>query len=183
MSLSFDFETELHASNLHYRIHQQAELWKLHRAAKFSAKKGYAFYTNEKLPADYHGYLPSGRAILIEAKSTESNVWTVRFAGKYTTVPVHQLGALKIASDRNVLAGMLVRFGIVSPRVFALTVPILWPLLGLDKASDIWALHRDIHRPALKIKVEDMPERCRVEAFPGGGWAFLSVLQTLENGG
>ena len=180
MSLSFDFEVELNASNLRYRIHRQAELWKLHRAAKFSAKKGYAFYTNEKLPADYHGYLPSGRAILVEAKSTESNVWTVRFAGKYTTVPVHQLEALKIASDRNVLAAMLVRFGIVGPRVFALTVPILWPLLKLDKVEDIWTLHRDIHRPALKVKVEDMPDGCEVQAFPGGGWDWLGMLQAVE---
>lgn len=178
--MNFDFETELNASNLRYRIHQQAEIWKIHRAAKFSAKRGYAFYTNEKLPGDYWGYLPSGRAVLMEAKSAESNVWTVRFTGKYTTVPVHQLEALKIAHDRSVLAAMLVRFGIVGPRVFALRVPVLWKLLGLDSVADIWTLHRDILRPPLKIKVEDMPHGCEVQAFPGGGWDYLSTLFALE---
>lgn len=178
--MTFDFEVELNASNLRYRVHQQAEIWKIHRAAKFSAKRGYAFYTNEKLPGDYWGYLPSGRAVLIEAKSAKSNVWTVRFAGKYTTVPVHQLEALKIAHDRSVLAAMLVRFGIVGPRVFALRVPVLWKLLKLDMVEDISKLEEDIHRPALKVKVEDMPDGCEVQAFAGGGWSYLETLQALE---
>ena len=171
-----DFELELSHANDYYREHAQAHVWKMRTKTVFSRKRGIPsmIYT-ECTPADYWGYLiPSGQAILLEAKSTESDTLNVTCCGQYRTFRTHQLIALRDASESNALAGLLIRFGLTDPKCYALNWKMLSDLLNLGRFRELERV--EFVDSVGKIHAKDLPEKCEVPPLRMGGWNYLQTL-------
>jgi hypothetical protein len=103
------FEAELQETHTYYQRMELAWVCRLH--VRTAMSRGSIVYL-EKAWVDFSGFLPGGRAVLVEAKSraTEAKLW-------HPDRP-HQLSILKQANAVGALGFYLIRNGLDSARLW-----------------------------------------------------------------